>query len=128
MYLLQCVTAYIAVQSLMEQECPYRTAHALFMLKKKLQPHVELFSQKERELVEAFAEKDGKGRVVYTEKGTFRFAAGADREAYARRREELAAVVVEEEFPVVKVPFPAAVKPAHLEALEKFIEFEEAAV
>ena len=127
MILLECVTAYMAVQALMEQAFPYKTAHALVMLKRALQPHVEFFSQEEMKLVEEFAEKDVVNhKILWTDKGTFRFEAGKDPAEYARRRADLGAVEVEWGIERVKAPFSASITPAQLEALEKFIEFEEA--
>lgn len=127
MILLECVTAYMAVQALMEQPFPYKAAHALMMLKRKMQPHVEFFSQEEMKLVEEFAEKDVVNKkILWTDKGAFRFDAGKDPSEYARRRVDLGAVEVEWGIERIKVPCPASITPAQLEALEKFIEFEEA--
>jgi hypothetical protein len=117
----------MAVQALMEQPFPYKTAHALVMLKRELQPHVEFFSQEEMKLVEEFAEKDVVNKkILWTDKGAFRFESGKDPSKYAKRRADLGAVEVDWGVERVKVPFPASITPAQLEALEKFIEFEEA--
>lgn len=127
MILLECVTAYMAVQALMEQPFPYKAAHALMMLKRELQPHVEFFSKEEMKLVAEFAEKDKEKQTIqWTDKGAFRFAAGKDPREYAARRENLSATDIEWGIKRIKVPCPASITPAQLEALEKFIEFEEA--
>ena len=123
MFLIECVNAYMAVQALMEVECDYRTAHALVVLKKRLLPHVEFFSAEEMKLVEAYAARGEDGKVKM-DGSRFVFAPGADTAAYARRRAELGTVEVEEEFPVLHAPLPPKVKPVHIEALEKFIEFQ----
>lgn len=125
MILLEYVNAYMAVEALMGGECCYKTAHALVMLKKQLAPHAEFFAEKELKLVERFAEKDGEGRILWNG-GSFSFREGADPAEYARSRTELGMMPVEEEIPVRRVPAPATIKPVHLAALEKFIEFEEA--
>jgi hypothetical protein len=129
MLLLECVTAYMAVQGLMDQPFPYKTAHALMMLKRELQPHVDFFSGEEMKLVERFAEKDTESnKIVWTGKGAFRFAEGKDPAEYARCRVELGSVHVDWCAERKMVQFHASITPAQLEALEKFIEFEEAAV
>ena len=125
MYLLECVTAYVAIQAMMETECSYKTAHALYMLKKELQPHADFFVREERKLVAEFAVKDEKGQPVIGENGTFRFRDGVDPSEYERKRRELGTIPVEKEFKAVRAPVPPVIKPAQLEALEKFIVFEE---
>ena len=126
MILLECVTAYMAVQTLMEQPFPYKTAHALLMLKRELSPHVEFFSQEEMKLVDEFADKGDDGKIIWTDKGAFLFAAGKNPAEYARQRAELGTVEIEWTAARAKVPVPTSITPAQLEALEKFIEFEEA--
>ncbi len=125
MYLLECVTAYMGVKAMMEQECSYKTAHALLMLKKMLQPHAEFFANEEMKLASQFAVKDEAGAPLITEKGVFEFKDGADPAKYNEKRRELGMVSVEIDFEPVRVPVPAVIKPVHLEALEKFIIFEE---
>ena len=127
MILMECVTAYMAVQELMEQPFPYKAAHELMMLKRKMQPHVEFFAREEMKLVEEFAQHEN-GKILWTDKGAFRFAAGKDPREYASRRENLSSTDIGWIYERIKIPFPASIKPAQLEALEKFIEFEEAAV
>ena len=124
MVLLEGVAAYMAVESLMEQECPYKTAHALILIKKKLRPHVEFFAQEEKKLVELYGQRDEKGNICL-EGRSFRFRSDVDPREYERKRAELCDVEIEEVFEKVHAPTPAVISPAHLEALEKFIIFEE---
>lgn len=125
MVILECVTAYVAIQAMMERECPYKTAHALVITKKRIQTHAEFFVTEERKLVAEYAVKDEKGQPVIEANGTFRFREGTDPVQYERKRRELGAVPVEESFEPVHAPMPQVITPAQLEALEKFIVFEE---
>lgn len=128
MYLIQCVNAYTAVLAMSQQEQEYKTAYALMTLKRKLQPHVDFFTGEEMKLVEQYSVKDGKGKTVLNERGNFTFQDPEKAEEYARRRTELGMVEVNEDFPILYVPAPKAIRPVHLEALEGFMEFEEAGV
>lgn len=127
MKLIQCVTAYMATTELMQKEWDYKTAYALVRLRKKLQMHVDFYSQQERMLTEAYGEKDDSGRVKFTRPGVFNLADPAAQEEYQVKKRELDEVEVEEEWKVFRVPQPASIKPAHLEALDGFIQFGEAA-
>ena len=55
MYLIQCVNAYTAVLAMTQQEHDYKLAYALTTLKRRLQPHIEFFTQQEFKLVEEYA-------------------------------------------------------------------------
>lgn len=126
MILFKTVAAYMAVQAMMEQTFPYKTAHALLMMKRALQPHAEFFSGEEMKLVETFADKDIEtGNIVWLGKGTFRFAAGKNPEEYTKKRMELSMLEIEWEHKKIKAPIPSSITPAQIEALEDFIEFEE---
>lgn len=123
MYLIQCVTACVALSELMSQEWDYKTAYALLQLKRKLRPHFEFYANEETKLVEEYAAKDERGEVIMPEAGKFALAGVEQAAEYERRRMELNKVEVEEEFPLVKVPCPAYIKPVHIEALEGFVIF-----
>lgn len=127
MQLIQCVSAYIALLALSDKECDYRTAHALVTLKRMLKPHVEFYAGEEKKLVSEYAEKDERGDVVFTPQGTFKFRNEAKAGEYAARRAELNAVPVAEDFSPASVSMPVSISPAHLEALEGFLVFEEGA-
>lgn len=123
MYLVRCVNAYTALQQLMEKEWDYATAHSLVLLKRGLQPHVDFFAAEEMKLANEYAEKDEKGKVKWSGRGTFRFKDEAAGPAYKQKREELAVVEVEPDWTVVKMREPESIKPVILEALEGFVEF-----
>jgi len=110
MYLKQCVDAYAAVAAMMEKEWDYKTAHALVMLKRKLQPQVDFFAKEEMKLAKEYAKLDKKGNIIFTERGTFPF----------REKEK-----AQEDFKPLRVPMPERITPAQLDALEGFLEFEE---
>lgn len=123
MYLIQCVNAYTAVLAMTQQEHDYKLAYALTTLKRRLQPHIDFFTQQEFKLVEEYATRDEKGKVILNERGNFTFQDPEKTEEYAERRTALGMVEVNEAFPVLTVPAPKTIKPVHLEALEGFIDF-----
>lgn len=126
MYLKQCADAYVAVLKMMEQEWDYDTAHALMMLKRRLQPEVEFFTREELKLAKEYAELDEQGEIRFTGRGTFRFREKEKAQEYAARRTELGMVGVQEPFELLHLPKPGRITPVQLEALEPFIAFEEA--
>ena len=91
MILLQAVTAYIAIQQLMEREMDYESAHALLVTKNRLKEHAEFYLREEQKLAQTYGERDKEGRVVFDERGRFRMADEAAAQEYARKRAELAA-------------------------------------
>lgn len=125
MHLIEIVEAYIALLELMRKESDYQTAHAMVTLKRALKPQADFFTAEETKLMEQYAKKDEKGRVITTEQGRFLFAHPDQAPEYARRRTELAMVEVTDPFPQIVIPPPARITPQQLEALEGFIRFEE---
>lgn len=125
MLLIRCVNAYSAVGSMMDKEWDYPTAHALMLLKKKLQPHVDFYSEEEMKLVQEYAQKDEKGEVTWKGNGSFSFRDPKAAEKYNRKIKELGAVEVEKEFVPVKATAPQSIQPVILEALDGFVEFVE---
>lgn len=125
MYLMQCVTAYGAVLELEKREWDYKTAHALVTLKRRLQPQVDFFTKEELKLAREYAKLDEKGNVILTERGTFPFREPGMAQEYARRRTELGLVEVQEAYEPLRVPVPGSITPAHLEALDGFLTFQE---
>lgn len=124
--LMQCVMAYQAVTGMMNTACDYKTAYALVMLKRRLDPHVQFFIRREQELVDEYAARDGKGGVVWDTPTSFRFADTARAAEYAEKRAELGTIEVTDELKKLHVPVPEHIMPAQLEALEPFFVFEEA--
>lgn len=125
MILLQCVTAYVAVQQMMEKEWDYQAAYGLLQLKQKLQSHVDFYAREEMELVRICGIKDGEGHVDIREDGKFDFVSAAAAANFAQRRRELGAVEVTPDWDVVRISRPEKIKPAQLEALAGFVEFIE---
>ena len=124
--LMQCVMAYQAVTGMMNTACDYKTAYALVMLKRRLDPHVQFFIRREQELVDEYAARDGKGGVVWDTPTSFRFADTARAAEYPEKRAELGTIEVTDELKKLHVPVPEHITPAQLEALEPFFVFEEA--
>lgn len=125
MLLIQCITAYTAVLALSEQEMNYETALALVVLKKRLAPHVEFFAGKERALIDEYGKRDDAGKLIRSGQDGFVLDETKDLREYAARRAELSATNVPEDFEPLHAPSPQQIKPAHLEALEGFICFDE---
>lgn len=123
MLLLQCVNAYAAAIAMMQKDWDYETAHALVLLKARLQPHADFFTGEEMKLVREFAKKDEAGNIQWNENGTFNFEQPERAQEYAQRRGVLGGVELQEHFPVLHAPVPASIKPVQLEALQGFIEF-----
>lgn len=125
MYLIQCVNAYAAALAMSQREDEYRLAYALMMLKRELKPQADFFVGEETKLVEEYAAKDERGKVIFNERGNFLFADPAKAEEYAARRAALGMVEAREQFVLRSAPAPKRVSVAQLEALEGFITFEE---
>lgn len=125
MFLIQCVNAYASALAMSQREVDYKLAYALVMLKRELKPQADFFVSEEAKLVEEYAAKDEKGRVVFNERGNFTFADPAKAKEYAARREALGMVEAQERFTVRTASAPKTISAAQLEALEGFIRFEE---
>lgn len=122
MLLIQCVTAYVVLRELMEKEYDYKTAYAIVTLARKLKPHVEFYSAEEVKLIERFAVKDEKNKVIL-EGNSWKLKDPADAEEYRASILALGAVEVDEFNEPIKVPAMPNIKPAHIDALLGFIEF-----
>lgn len=120
MKLHEAVRAYLAIQELSHRELDYKTAHALMITKKKLQPHFEFYSSEELKLAGAYGEKDAEGKLIYREGGRFNIA--HDPEEYARKKRELGEIDAED-FEPIKVPIPERITADQLEALFGLIDF-----
>lgn len=120
MKLINCVTAYKALCELSNEPLDITSAHTVVMAKREISPHVEFFTDKERELMEKYGNRDENGELL-VDGSKFEIQATRYNE-YIRERMELADVEVEITPRKLKRA-PAAIKPATLEALEGFIEF-----
>ena len=96
MYLIECANAYLAAVQLQQKEMDYQTAFAVMMVKKQLQSHVEFLQNEELKLAEKYAEKDEKGNIKWTERGTFYRDADAAA-GYQRERRALGMTQVEDD-------------------------------
>jgi len=125
MLLIEAVAAYTAAMQMMEREMDYATAHALLLLKKRLQPHAEFYAERELELARSYGAKDDEGRVQTDELGRFTFRDEEAGREHNRRKLELGSVELQENWEKLRAPRPERISPAVLEALSAFIVFTE---
>lgn len=125
MVLLQCVNAYMAVQTMMERETDYQTAYALVTLKKELSNSVAFYQKEEQQLMEAYAARDEEGKIVRKEGGRFALRDPDAAKEYSAKREKLNMVEVKLSISPIRVPVPERIQPAILEALDGFLIFGE---
>lgn len=123
MTLQQCVKAYVALNTLMDKECDFKTAYAFSKLHAKLKPSVEFFMEKEQELVNEFSAKDSNGNAVMTGNGQFALAPDKNPAEFAKRHAELENVEVGEDTVKLKVSPPESISAANILALEDFLDF-----
>lgn len=126
MRLEQCVKAYWTVMELSGKDWDYKTAYALVTLKKRLEEPVSFYNREELKLVEEYGAKDEKGNIRVDGRGTFTFAQPERAGEYIQRRQELGQVEADWLHKPLHAPAPDSIKPSQLEALEGFLEFEEA--
>lgn len=124
MILLKAVTAYIAIQQLMEREMDYESAHALLVMKNRLKEHAEFYIREEQKLAQTYGERDADGRVTFDERGRFHMKDETAAQEYAAKRAELAAVPVEDAPEPVTVRKIDRISPAQIEALTDIVNFE----
>lgn len=84
---------------------------------------MEFLQNEELKLAEKYAEKDEKGNIKWTERGTFPYRDADAAAGYQRERRALGMTQVEDDFTVQHAPVPEKITPMQLEALEKFIVF-----
>jgi len=125
MILLQCVTAYVAVQKLMEQDMDFESAHAIMTLKRKLEHHAMFYAERERDLIMEYAVLGENGDIKLNPNGTFNFRDPERKPEYDRLRRELGSVGVElEGAGGIRLKPRFDVTPAQLEALDGLVEWE----
>lgn len=123
MTLRECVKAYIALGTLMDKECDFKTAYAFSKLHAILKPSVEFFIEKEQELVNEFAEKNKDGTVCMLNSGQFKMAQGKDPSDFSRRHDELENVDMGEEITKMSVRAPDSISASNIIALKGFLDF-----
>jgi len=123
MTLIKIMNAWNALERLMQQSNSYKMAYSLTKIKKELESNVDFYRDKERELIETYAERDENGDVVISDKGEFRVA-DANISEFVSKHNELNSVEVDIE-PYKIDDCPQTISGADLEALEGIIEFKE---
>lgn len=123
MTLQEYVKAYVALNTLMNKECDFKTAYAFSKLHAKLKPSVEFFIEKEQELVNEFSAKDSDGNAIVAGSGQFTLAPGKDPAEFARRHTELENVEIDEDAVKLRVSPPESMSAANILALEGFLDF-----
>lgn len=123
MTLTKIMTAWGVIDRLMQESHSYKIAYGLMKAKKELEPNIDFYREKERELIETYAEKDENGNPIISDKGEFHVS-NDNLSEFVSKHNELAAVEVDIE-PHKIDDCPQTISGADLEALEGVIEFKE---
>lgn len=113
--LIEAVRIYNSLQQMANKEMDYSTAHAMVMTKAELEPHIQFFAERERALLEAFAEKGPDAEPITDEMGRYTVPKASMRD-FEAEREKLNAVEVELRVWKLKT-LPERITPAQLETL-----------
>lgn len=113
----------MALNTLMDKECDFKTAYTLSKLHAKLKPSVEFFVEKEQELVNEFADKDSPGAAMTSGNGQFLFAKGKNPAEFTRLHNDLENVEVGEDVTRECIKAPEFISASNLMALEEFLDF-----
>lgn len=124
MTLKQYVRAYMALNTLMDKECDFKTAYTLSKLHAKLKPSVEFFVEKEQKLINEFTDKDSTGAAMTSGNGQFLFAKDKDPVEFTRLHNDLENVEVDEDVAKESIKAPESISAANLMALEEFLDFD----
>lgn len=124
MYLIECISAYIAATQMQQKETGYQTAYALLRVKRELQTQIDFFRDEELKLIKKYARTDENGQIQWLKNERFAFEDTASAEEFKREREKLCMTQTDEPE-TLHAPIPERISPAQLEALEKFIRFGE---
>jgi hypothetical protein len=123
MKLIEAVNAYLAADEMSREKWPYAVSLAVVKVKRALKDEFDFFVEKERELIARYAVQDGRGNIRLTPEGRFVFRDPADGADYEQQRRELGETEITPTHKLVRVRAPEEIKPAHIEALDGFIEF-----
>lgn len=123
MKLIKAVNAYLAADEMSREKWPYAVSLAVVKVKRALKDEFDFFADKERELIVQYAAMDARGNIRLTPEGRFVFRDPADGADYEQKRRELGETEVTPTHRLLRVRAPAEIKPAHIEALEGFVEF-----
>ena len=124
MILLKVVTAYAALSDLMQKEFTFAEAYRLLKLKQKLQPAADFYLEKEKELAAACGQKDEAGRLIVSAGGEFPFINEETGRKFQEKKRELALTEIKEDWEAVGINAPEKIKPAVIEALMGFVDFQ----
>lgn len=117
----EIITAYAAILPLMDADLNWQDSYEVLRLKKKLQAEAEIFSQQEKKLVDRLADRDEHGKIIIDENGRFKIT-GENIKTFTDERQKMIDVSVLWDSKKIRI-HTDKVKPAIIEALDKFIEF-----
>lgn len=123
MKLIEVVNAYLAADEMSREKLPYAVSLALVKVKRALKDEFDFFVEQESKLVAQYAAQDSRGNIRMRPDGRFVLRDPADGADYERQRRELGETEIAPTHKLVRVRAPEEIKPAHIEALEGFIEF-----
>ena len=123
MTLTKIMNAWSALERLMQQPNSYKMAYGLTKVKKELEPNIDFYHEKQRELIETYAERNDKGDIEFSDQGDF-CVSNENIADFVAKSNELGAVEVDIE-PYEIDDCPQTISGADLEALEGIIEFKE---
>ena len=126
MTLMEAVMAHVAAAEMGRQTLPYSLALALVKIKQATQAEMETFAAEERKLVEQYAARDEDGNIRVSG-ARFTFRDPRDRADYEEDRRRLGETQTEVQQEKLTAPAPDSISPEALEALSKFIDFQEGA-
>lgn len=117
------LTAWGAIDRLMQESHSYKIAYGVMKVKQSLLPSMEFYQEKEREIIDTYADKGEDGTTIFSDKGDFRVSRDKIDEFMAKQNELMS---LEVDFEPRKIDdCPQTISGADLEALEGIIEFKE---
>lgn len=117
------LTAWGAIDRLMQEPYSYKIAYGVMKVKQSLLPSMEFYREKEREIIDTYADKGEDGTTIFNDKGDFRVSHDKLDEFMAKQNELMS---LEIDFEPRKIDdCPQTISGADLEALEGIIEFKE---
>lgn len=120
--IIKCIKVFQAITQMGEMDLSYTTAHKLVVAKKELQTHVDFYIEKERELIEKYAEKDENGNWEHD--GKYQIPPEYVKE-YLDAHNKLDSIEVEISAPWKLKELPEKVKMPIIEALMEMFELPE---
>lgn len=121
MTLIEAIDVFNAIHEIKDTDMPFASAHALVTAKHELEPHIQFYLEKEKAIIEKYAEKDEDGKTQISENGKFSVS-GELADAYLADRKALDEVEIDLAKRKIQIE---SVKPSILEALLPAFEFME---